>query len=163
MSEPLLTSKEVQAEIANRSHLYDEPTRSAFLLGAVWGAQTARKKMEARAQPAQAVPVLTDEEIDAAYEQARANYQRSRFAVRGQQLTAQYSTDWWFARAIEQAVRAKMGVAVPMMLFTQAQLERLWLNTPETVKDSISRPRFKKLVQFVEAAHGIVGKEDGNV
>ena len=65
----------------------------------------------ARAQPAQAVPVLTDAEIDTAYEKARADYQRSRFAVRGQQLTAQDSPDWWFARAIEQAVRAKMGVA----------------------------------------------------
>lgn len=60
-----------------------------------------------RAQPAQAGQVLTDEEIDAAYEKARADYQRSRFAVRGQQLTAQDSPDWWFARAIEQAVLAK--------------------------------------------------------
>lgn len=65
----------------------------------------------ARAQPAQAGQVLTDEEIDAAYEKARADYQRSRFAVRGQQLTAQDSPDWWFARAIEQAVLAKR---VPM-------------------------------------------------
>ena len=64
-----------------------------------------------RAQPAQAGQVLTDEEIDAAYEKARAGYQRSRFAVRGQQLTAQDSPDWWFARAIEQSVLAKR---VPM-------------------------------------------------
>ena len=100
-------------------------------------------------KPAQVGQVLTDEEIDAAYEKARADYQRSRFAVRGQQLAAQDSPDWWFARAVEAAVLAKR---VPM---TDAQID-------ESMRAKFYPARNRAFVDGVEAAerhHGIVGKE----
>ena len=53
----------------------------------------------ARAQPAQAVPVLTDAEIHAADPIPQNRFDQERVE---------------FARAVEAAVRAKMGVAVPM-------------------------------------------------
>ena len=110
----------------------------------------SRDEWNRRAQPAQVGQVLTDEEIDAAYEKARADYQRSRFAVRGQQLTAQDSPDWWFARAIEQAVLAKR---VPM---TDAQID-------ESMRAKFYPARNRAFIDGVEAAerhHGIVDKKD---
>lgn len=108
--------------------------------------------MEKAGLPAQAGPLLSDAEIDDAYEKARADYQRSRFAVRGQQLTAQDSPDWWFARAIEQAVRAKLGVAVPM---TDEQITAISRQVAEGgPEDSIDR-----FVRAIERHHGIVGKD----
>lgn len=103
MSEPLLSSKEVKAEIASRSNLYDEATRSAFLLGAIWGGQTVRSKMEARAQPAQAVPVLTDAEIDDAIP-APTTFGQFEPAWNSSDMRILRRT----ARAIEQLVREKM-------------------------------------------------------
>ena len=58
-----------------------------------------------RAQPAQAVPVLTDEEIDALY--AKSDLEADPGSDYG---CGFYSGARW----AEQAVRAKMGVAVPM-------------------------------------------------
>jgi len=67
------------------------------------------------AQPAQAVPVLTDAEIDAAEIAGGNSYRRwTMSGPRGQMLLPGDSLQWHIARAIEQAVRAKMGVAVPM-------------------------------------------------
>ena len=56
-------------------------------------------ELKARAQPAQAVPLLTDDEIDAVWD-----------AIPQTQF-------WWrrYARAVEAAVRAKLGVAVPWL------------------------------------------------
>ena len=104
-----------------------------------------------RTQPAQAVPVLTDAEIDTAYEKARVDYQRSRFRVCGQQLTASDSFDWWFARAIEQAVRAKMGVAVPM---TDEQADDILLSCMP-----LTNPH--RLIRAAENFHGVVGEKGG--
>ena len=106
----------------------------------------------ARAQPAQAGQVLTDAEIDTAYEKARVDYQRSRFRVCGQQLTASDSFDWWFARAIEQAVRAKMGVAVPMTL-------KQIIHLTDEIPLHEGGGWFVDVVRAAEKFHGIVGKE----
>lgn len=109
-----------------------------------------------RAQPAQAVPVLTDAEIDTAYEKARVDYQRSRFRVCGQQLTASDSFDWWFARAIEQAVRAKMGVAVPM---TREAVKSMMDDSGYANATPQERADFISGIRHAEKFHGIVGKE----
>ncbi len=54
---------------------------------------------------------LTDEEIDKAQTEGEALFRRSKYGARGQQLMPSDSPDWWFARAIEAALRAKNGGA----------------------------------------------------
>lgn len=77
---------------------------------------------QARAQPAQAVPVLTDAELDAAEIAGGNSYRRwTMSGPRGQMLLPGDSLQWHIARAIEQAVRAKMGVAVPRKSLTLEQ------------------------------------------
>ena len=92
----------------------------------------------ARAQPAQAVPVLTEREIEDMYE-----------AVKGKG----WSLD--FARAVEQAVRAKMGVAVPM---TDAQINDAY-GEARVQHDHIPHDDVARIARSVEKHHGIVGKE----
>lgn len=62
------------------------------------GAVLAKQTIAQNAKAAQAVPLLTEQEIDSVWDAIPQN---------------QF---WWrrYARAVEQAVRAKMGVAVPM-------------------------------------------------
>ena len=122
----------------------------------------------ARAQPAQAVPVLTDEQIEALIvwegDPNDPHYNRVKHG-----------------HAIEQAVRAKMGVAVPMtkrvhksngggavhpaLLSTDEWFE-FW-NTNDNVDGESIFPEFLYLAQDIEQAVltkvGIVGKEGGNV
>lgn len=54
---------------------------------------------------------LTDEEIDKAQTEGEALFRRSKYGARGQQLMPSDSPDWWFARAIEAALRVKNGGA----------------------------------------------------
>jgi len=103
----------------------------------------------ARAQPAQAVPLLTDAAI-----------RQIADACDDGQEDAEYTLA--FARAIEQAVRAKMGVAVPMTddasklrSLLGAALGALRYHTEQT------RPiqRTKETIQAIEyELGGIVGK-----
>lgn len=57
------------------------------------------------------------------------------------------------ARAIEQAVRSKLGAGVPM---TDAQIA-------EFQEDGVFWQSCKHIVRDIEKFHGIVGKEGGNV
>ena len=84
---------------------------------------------------AQAGPVLTDEEI---------------------RQVAQSPFTWDNYRAIEQAVRAKMGVAVPMTL------EQI-IHLTDEIPLHEGGGWFVDVVRAAERHHGIVGKEDGNV
>ena len=52
---------------------------------------------------------LSDVEIDAAHDTARATFKRSQMQIRGQQLTASDDPDWHFAKAIEAALKEKNG------------------------------------------------------
>ena len=90
-----------------------------------------------RAQPAQAVPVLTDAEIHAADPIPQNRFDQERVE---------------FARRVEQAVRAKMGAAVPM---THMQIVTLWGHR----SDGPSTPEIVSFARLVERHHGIVGKE----
>lgn len=57
------------------------------------------------------VPMLTDDEIDSCEEVARKSFHRSQRQVRGQMFSASDSPDWHRAKAVEQAVRQKAGLA----------------------------------------------------
>lgn len=113
---------------------------------AAWGAWQA-----ARAQPApitsesgnqdtqgasgitsQAGPRLTDEDI--------------------KRLSREVAVNKYQARAVERAVRANLGVAVPM---TDEQADDILLSCMP-----LTNPH--RLIRAVERHHGIVGKEGGN-
>ena len=103
--------------------------------------------ISARAQPAQAVPVLTDAEIDALY--AKSDLEADPGSDYG---CGFYSGARW----AEQAVRAKMGVAVPMTeslhtFLDAAAGEGFVLNGVDAADLYIAL--------FPERHHGIVGKE----
>ena len=103
----------------------------------------------ARAQPAQAVPVLAESEL-------RSILQGTNHMIKNAMHGAFWPELEEACRAVEQAVRAKLGVAVPM--------------TDGQALDSISRAKgiggvirtdgqLFALVREVERHHGIVGKE----
>lgn len=90
-----------------------------------------------RAQTAQAVPVLTDAEIHAADPIPQNRFDQERVE---------------FARAVEAAVRAKMGVAVPMTL------EQI-IHLTDEIPLHEGGGWFVDVVRAAERHHGIVGKE----
>lgn len=92
------------------------------------------------AQPAQAVPVLTDEEIQAAW----VEHGLDDCAVEE------------FARAIEQAVRAKMGVAVPMTDEQAKDIAQQETWGPDAIA---MEALLIRVIRQAERHHGIVGKE----
>ena len=94
-----------------------------------------------RAQPAQAVPVLSDEELRDALRTCPHD------AVENLRVRWLYAKD--FARATEAAVRAKMEVAVPM---TDTQAKAVIASTAYAF-EAID------IVRATERHHGIVGKE----
>lgn len=53
--------------------------------------------------------VLSDEEIDKAQDEASVAFRRNRGRICGQQIQPSDSPDWWFARAIEAAILAKLA------------------------------------------------------
>lgn len=108
-------------------------------IGLAWRAWQA-----ARAQPAQAVPVLTYEEIEAVLQQPIGDRKGNRLHI--------------FAQAIEQAVRAKMGVAVPM---TREQMKSLLTDHGYTNAPPQERAHFINGVRAGEHHHGIVGEKGG--
>lgn len=93
-----MTEREAfEAWVTNNGHALHSENNGRY------GNETVRNWWEgwqARAQPAQAVPLLTDEEIQTAW----VEHGLDECAAED------------FARAIEQAVRAKLGVAVPQWL-----------------------------------------------
>ena len=85
-----------------------------------WSAGIEVDFTEPPEQPAQEPPQptpdrqwveLTDAEIDAAQDSAAIDFRISKGRVKGQQLMPSDSFDWWFARAIEAALREKNGGA----------------------------------------------------
>ena len=98
---------------------------------------------------AQAVPVLTESEL-------RSILQGTNHMVKNAMHGAFWPELEEACRAIEQAVRAKMGAAVPM---THMQIVTLWGHR----SDGPSTPEIVSFARLVERHHGIVGKEDGNV
>ena len=93
-----------------------------------------------RVQPAQAVPVLSDEEIV---------YQTDEIPL----------GDGCFikvARAVEQAVRAKMGAAVPMTDEQAKDIAQQEIRGPDALAMEASLIR---VIRHAERHHGIVGKE----
>ena len=94
-----------------------------------------------RAQPAQAVPVLTESEL-------RSILQGTNHMVKNAMHGAFWPELEEACRAIEQAVRAKLGVAVPMT-------DEQWQRIADITGAIITRP----MKDQVEAVIGIVGKE----
>ena len=90
-------------------------------------------ELKARAQPAQAVPLLTDQEIDSVWD-----------AIPQTQF-------WWrrYARAVEHAVRAKQAPPIPA-----EQIQKL-----RHLIDWTDSESYLTFARAIEAAHGIVGKE----
>lgn len=92
-----------------------------------------------RAQPAQAVPMLTDDAI-----------RQIADACDDGQEDAEYTLA--FARRVEQAVRAKLGVAVPMTL-------KQIIHLTDEIPLHEGGGWFVDVVRAAERFHGIVGKE----
>ena len=111
----------------------------------------------ARAQPAQAVPVLTDAEIGDLLDAARVP-----------ELPHGYEdVDLRIARAVEAAVRAKMGVAVPMrerelecvIADLTAECKQLRGLLKNLIDIEGPQPGTATWAEEVREAIGIVGKE----
>mgnify|MGYP001461255838 CR=1 FL=1 len=94
---------------------------------------------------AQAVPVLAESEL-------RSILQGTNHMVKNAMHGAFWPELEEACRAIEQAVRAKMGAAVPM---THMQIVTLWGHR----SDGPSTPEIVSFARLVERHHGIVGKE----
>lgn len=97
-----------------------------------------------RAQPAHAMPLLSDDEIDAIQRQTNAAYYAGTLKDRDH------------SRAIEQAVRAKPGVAVPM---ADEQIDAMATACKYTFHATMIDHR--ALARAVERHHGIVGEKGG--
>ena len=98
-----------------------------------------------RAQPAQAVPVLTESEL-------RSILQGTNHMVKNAMHGAFWPELEEACRAIEQAVRAKMGVAVPMTL-------KQIIHLTDEIPLHEGGGWFVDVVRAAERFHGIVGKE----
>jgi hypothetical protein len=61
----------------------------------------------------QAVRMLTEEEIEAAWNDAARTYRQHRFAVRGQMLTAADSESWHEAQALQRKFCEVNGIVPP--------------------------------------------------
>ena len=96
----------------------------------------------ARAQAAQEGPVLAESEL-------RSILQGTNHMVKNAMHGAFWPELEEACRAVEQAVRAKMGVAVPM---TDEQADDILLSCMP-----LTNPH--RLIRAVERHHGIVGKE----
>ena len=68
----------------------------------------------------------------------------------------------WFEGEVEfaRAVLARWGTPQPVVRepFTKAQQERLYQNRPANVGRGISLADWRRMVEFIEAAHGITQK-----
>ena len=67
-----------------------------------------------------------------------------------------------FARAVLARRGQPSGAGEPVTPFIPAQRERLYYNRPENVGKDASLADWHRIVQYIEAAHGIKGKEAGN-
>lgn len=116
---------------ASRSNYYSEQS---------WGAWQA-----ARAQPAQA-GALADDELLAMWSGGDERFMRP---------TLGKSKVLAYGRAVEDAVRAKLGVSVPM---TDEQINDAY-GAARVQHDHIPHDDVTRIVRAAEKFHGIVGKE----
>lgn len=65
-----------------------------------------------------------------------------------------------FGDTTPQPTQAQAG-AVPLTPFIPAQRERLYYNRPENVGKDASLADWHRIVQYIEAAHGIKGGQHG--
>lgn len=104
------------------------------------------------AQPAQAAPLLTEHEINSLAETHLKVEIETH--VGETEPVAWVEGDFDFARAIEQAVRAKLRAGVPL---TDAAVRVLWA---QACRDHDTTEMFvRAFARAVEHHHGIVGKE----
>lgn len=107
------------------------------------------------AQPAQSVPLLTDDEISQYEYCLAAERDYERYTGR-EMLVVEGAKD--FARAIESLVRSKLGAGVPMRGDDIYRIARRL--APKVVDGMVYVPEWiVPLVRAVEESHGIVGKE----
>ena len=100
--------------------------------------------MEMAGLPAQAVPVLTDAEIHAADPIPQNRFDQERVE---------------FARAVEAAVRAKMGVAVPKLTDEEIDTVQAVTNASYYAGTLKDRDHSRAIERLVRSKLGIVGKE----
>ena len=122
--------------------------------------QGAWEAWQARAQLAQAVPLLSDEVIKAAALEAFD----CTWDADDETLVNKYGHGVYlwrfvdFTRAIEQAVRAKMGVAVPMTPRDYAAALDSAIENDD-IDGDVDMWTFIAGIKAAERHHGIVGKE----
>lgn len=116
----------------------DDGGYSCGMADSAWEAWQA-----ARAQPAQAVPMLTDDAI-----------RQIADACDDGQEDAEYTLA--FARRVEQAVRAKMEVAVPMTREQAKDIAQQETWGPDALA---MEALLIRVIRHAERHHGLVGKE----
>lgn len=109
------------------------------------------------AQPAQAVPVLTEQEIvkcltaSGCVGTIKMSYDSGPYEITRTSINADR-----FARRVEQAVRAKMGVAVPMTDEQAKDIAQQETWGPDAIA---MEALLIGVIRQAERHHGIVGKE----